>query len=54
MLGGFFSKKAKEYVEPKPGDPLFRYIYEVKSVKLNQERDSTFEIPAGFKMMDRS
>lgn len=54
MLGGFFSKKAKEYVEPKEGDPIFRYIYEVKAVNLNQERDSTFEVPAGFKMMDRS
>ncbi|WP_455218857.1 hypothetical protein [Kaarinaea lacus] len=54
MLGGFFSKKAKEYVEPKAGDPIFRYIYEVKAVELSKERDSTFNVPAGFKMMDRS
>jgi len=54
MLGGFFSKKAKEHVSPKEGDPLFRYIYEVKAVNLNKERDSTFEVPTGFKMMDRS
>lgn len=54
MVGGFFSKKAEEYVAPKEGEPLFRYIYEVKSVNLNQERDSTFELPAGYKMMDRS
>jgi len=54
MLGGYFSKKATEKMSPKEGKPLFRYIYEVKSVDLNKEHDSIFEIPSDYKMMDRS
>lgn len=53
LAGGFIKKKVEEKVIPGKDEPVFRYIYDVKSLSVESVRDSEFDVPAGYKLMDR-
>lgn len=53
MVGDFFSKKVDEQVNEWTKDALFRYVYEVTSVSEQGIRDSTFAVPADYRLVDR-
>lgn len=57
LATGFLKKAAKKRVAakftPSPDEPIFTYIYDVKSSQLSDEHDSIFQIPTGYKLQDR-
>ena len=53
LAGGFLKKKVEEQVVPGKEEPVFRYIYDVKSLSVESVRDAEFEVPAGYKLADR-
>jgi len=46
-------KEAEKMFMPNPKEPIFRYVYEVTSIKVEPVHDSVFEIPAGFTLATR-
>lgn len=57
IAGGLLKDKAKESIAKKferdPSKPLIRYIYDVESVVLSEQRDSIFTVPAKYKLENR-
>jgi hypothetical protein len=53
LAGGFMKKKAEESFAPGADEPLFRYVYEMTGLSIKPVRDSAFEVPAGYKLMNR-
>lgn len=46
LAGGFIKKKVEEKVVPGQDEPVFRYIYDVKSLRVESVRDNEFDVPA--------
>lgn len=57
MATGFLSKQAEKGVKSwmglKEGEPVLTYLREVKSAQMSGEHTSRFEVPDGFKLIDR-
>lgn len=47
------SEKATDYFTPDPNDPVLTYIYDVTSIEVSQQRDSRFNVPADYDLIDR-
>src|SRR5690606_11020329 len=53
MVNNFFKEQKAKVLAEWNKDARVRYIYEVVSVNEEMVRDSAFDLPAGYKMMDR-
>ncbi len=48
MAGKLLGKAVKSHFEPKADKPVFHYLFQVQSVKVEPVHDSVFEVPKGF------
>jgi hypothetical protein len=53
MAGDSAAKAVEQRFTPKPDEPMLRYVYEVKELAVKPVRDGVFEVPAGYKLMNR-
>lgn len=57
LAGGLLKDTAKTAVAKKftldPNEPVLRYIYDVESVSIEDQRDSVFTVPAKYKLENR-
>lgn len=57
LAGGVLKNRAqtamKKPFHRDPAKPLIRYVYDVTSVSLEQQHDSVFAVPKGYKISDR-
>ncbi|MDP2561088.1 hypothetical protein [Psychrobium sp. 1_MG-2023] len=53
MLGSLVEKGKETLMEAWMKDPVIRYVYEIKSVSIEQVRDSKFQVPADYKIVNR-
>lgn len=54
LAGGFLKKKVEQKFRPTFDEPIFRYIYDVTSSQIMDVRDSTFEVPENYRLIDRN
>lgn len=47
------SQRAADYFKPDPNEPVLKYIYDVTSIEVSQQRDSRFNVPADYDLTDR-
>lgn len=52
-VSNYTSKQAKKMFLPNPKEPIFRYIYDVTSINVEQAHDSVFQVPAGYQLSTR-
>ena len=48
MAGKLFGNAVKSHFEPKADKPVFHYLFQVQSAKVEPVHDSVFEVPKGF------
>jgi len=53
LLGSLAKKGSDKLLENWKKQPLIRYVYEIKSVSMDSISESNFNVPAGFKLVDR-
>ncbi len=53
LVTGFLSQQGQKIMNEWQKKPLVTYIYEVKHVKEEMVNDSVFDVPMGYKMVDR-
>ena len=54
LLGNLAKKGSDKLLENWKKEPLVRYVYEIKSVSMQDVRESAFDVPAGFEIVDRN